>query len=311
MSFQTPLALLALLAIPALTGLYWLAQRRRRAYAVRFTNLSLLGQVAPRQPGVRRHLPPILFLLAATGLLVSFAGPRATISVPKDRSDVMLVIDVSGSMQATDVQPTRLEAAKNAAKTLIDALPPNASIGLVAFSSRAFVISPLTSDHDSVKSALDTLQARGGTAIGDGIQLALDQITADSARPRPPSMIVLLTDGVNNAGTSPDQAASQAAAAHVVVNTVGVGSRNGGVFVQGQDVGGVDEQALQSIAQATSGKYFFATAAGQLQQIYSTLGGQFGWRQERVDLTLPVEIAGVLVLLACAALSLRWFRLLP
>ena len=311
MSFETPLALLALLAVPALAGLYWLAQQRRRTYTVRFTNLALLGQVAPRQPGVRRHLPPILFLLAATALLVSFSGPRATISVPKDRSDVMLVIDVSGSMMATDVRPTRLDAARSAARTLVDALPPNASVGLVAFSSRAFVVSPLSSDHDALKSALDTLQAQGGTAIGDGILLALDQLTRDQAQPRPPSMIVLLTDGVYNAGTSPDQAAAQAASAHVPVNTVGIGTRNGGVFVQGQDVGGVDEQALQSIAQVTSGKYYFASEAGQLQQIYSTLGGQFGWRQERVDLTLPIEVGGVLVLLACAALSLRWFRLIP
>jgi Ca-activated chloride channel homolog len=315
MSFQSPVALLALLAIPILAALYWLAQRRRHAYAVRFTNLELLGQVVPRGPGLRRHLPTALFLLALTGLAFSFAKPQATINVPGDRSSVMLVIDVSGSMQATDVQPTRLDAAINAAQSLVDSLPPNASVGLVAFNSSAFVISPLSSDRDALRAGLQSLRARGGTAIGDGINLALDQLGAPTSGPwssaHPPSMIVLLTDGVSNAGVPPEQAAARAAEEHVAVNTVGVGSRGTQpVFVLGQDVGGVDEQALQSVAQTTGGKYFFATEAGQLQQIYSSLGSQFGWKHEKVDLTVPFAMGGALVLVAGAGLSLLWFRLL-
>jgi Ca-activated chloride channel family protein len=314
-TFLAPLALLALVAIPVLAGLYWLAQQRRRAYAIRFTNLALLGQVAPRGPGIRRHLPAGLFLLALAGLLVSFARPQAIVNVPRDRSTVMLVIDVSGSMQATDVQPDRLTAAKDAAQSLVDALPSNASVGLIAFSSRAYVVAPLSQDHDALKTALQGLQAQGGTAIGDALNLAIDQInaasTADPAQGRPHNMIVLLTDGVSNIGSPPEDAATRAAAAHIPVQTIGVGQRGGTVFVRGQDVGGVDEQALQSIAQTTAGQYFFASEAGQLQRIYSTLGGQFGWRQEKVDLTVPIAVGGTLLLVACAGLSLRWFRLLP
>jgi Ca-activated chloride channel family protein len=313
MTFGLPIALLALLLLPVAVGLYWLAQRRRSAYTIRFTNLALLGQVAPRGPGLRRHLPAGLFLLALTALVVSFSRPQAVITIPKDRSQVMLVIDTSGSMQATDVQPTRLDAARNAAHSLIDSLPGNASIGLIGFSATAYVVSPLTGDHGAVIDSLQYLQARGGTAIGDGLNLALDQlgVTASGSQSRPPSMVVLLTDGVSNAGSPAQDAAGRAAAAHIPVETIGVGTRNGGVFVRGQDVGGVDEQTLQAIAQTTSGKYFFAEEAGQLQSIYSTLGSQFGWRQQRVDLTVPMVLGGTLILVAGAALSLRWFRLLP
>ncbi|HEY4025738.1 MAG TPA: VWA domain-containing protein [Candidatus Dormibacteraeota bacterium] len=315
MTFLAPLALIALAAIPALAGLYWLAQRRRRTYAIRFTNLALLGQVAPRDPGIRRHLPAGLFLLALSGLLVSFARPQAIVNVPKDQSTVMLVIDVSGSMQATDIMPDRLSAARNAARSLVDALPSNASVGLIAFSSRAFVVSPLSQDRDALKSALETLRAQGGTAIGDALNLAIDQVGVSSsgnpAQGQPHTMIVLLTDGVSNVGSPAEDAAARAAAAHIPIQTIGIGQRGGAVFVRGQDVGGVDEQALQSIAQTTSGQYFFASEAGQLQRIYSKLGGQFGWRQEKQDLTVPIAVAGTLLLVACAGLSLRWFRLLP
>ena len=313
MSFEVPLALLGLALIPVLGGIYWLAQRRRRAYAVRFTNLALLGQVAPRGPGLRRHLPAALFLLSLAALLVSFARPQATISVPKERSNVMLVIDTSGSMQATDVSPSRLQAAQSAARSLVDALPPNASVGLIGFNSGAYVAAPLTTDRGDLYGPLRGLRAQGGTASGDGMNLALDQLSEagrDSGK-RPPSMIVLLTDGVSNAGTSPDDAAARAASEHIPVETVGIGQRGGSVYVRGQDVGGVDELELQSIAQATDGQYFYASEAGQLQRIYSTLGSQFGWRQEHADLTVPTAVAATLVLVACAAVSLRWFRLLP
>jgi Ca-activated chloride channel family protein len=310
MTFGTPAALLALLLVPVAVGLYWLAQRRRRVYTIRFTNLALLGQVVPRGPAFRRHIPAGLFLLALTALAVSFSRPQAVFTVPKDRSQVMLVIDTSGSMQATDVQPTRLDAARNAAHTLVDKLPSNASVGLVAFSATAYLVAPLTEDHGAVVDSLQLLRARGGTAIGDGLNLALDQLEATGGT-RPPSMVVLLTDGVSNAGSPPEDAAARAAGDHIPVQTVGIGQRGGGVFVRGQDVGGVDEQTLQAIAQTTAGNYFYAVEAGQLQGIYAALGASFGWRQEKVDLTVPLVLGGTLVLLACAALSLRWFRLLP
>lgn len=314
MAFQTPAALLGLLALPLLAGLYLLGQRRRRKYAVRFTNLDLLGHVAGRQPGVRRHLPAVLFLVALSGLLVSFAGPKATIAIPRPRASVMLVMDVSGSMAASDIQPSRMAAAKRAAHSLVDALPSNASIGLVAFSSRARVVVPLSQDRDQLLPSIDGLTPGGGTALGDGLDLAVEQLQAvqrDQSGQPPPSMVVMLSDGAANAGVPPDQAAARAATANIPVETVGVGSRTAGATVQGQQVGAVDEETLQRIADATQGHYSFAGDSGSLKRIYSSLGERFGWRRETVDLTVPMAIAGTAVMVIAALLSLRWFRVLP
>ena len=165
MSFQSPWLLLSLLAIPLLVGLYVTSQRRRRAYAVRFTNLALLNQVMGKGPGFRRHLPAILFIAGLAGLLLSMARPQASIRVPKGQTSVVLAVDVSGSMAATDVQPTRIQAAIDAGRTLIDKLPGNAQVGLVVFNSQAQVVAPLTQDKGSVKDALGTLAPGGGTAV--------------------------------------------------------------------------------------------------------------------------------------------------
>jgi len=315
MSFTTPLLLLLLLGLPALAGGYVLAQRRRRAYTVRFTNLALLGQVAGRGPGMRRHVPAALFLAGLAALLVAMAGPAAVLRVPKDEANVMLVIDVSGSMQATDVAPTRLDAARSAARTLIGELPGNAQVGLVSFNAAARMLVPLTQDRSSVESALDGLRANGGTAIGEGIEVALGEIAQRTGQPGPgkhPSLIVLLTDGSSNAGVDPAQAAADAKAAGVPVEAIGIGQRGKGTaFVRGQLLDGVDEQALQEIADTTGGHYRYASEAGQLQQIYGALGSQFGWRTQRVDLTVWAMAAAAVVLLGGALLSLRWFRLLP
>jgi len=317
MSFTQPLFLLGLALVPALAALYVLAQRRRRRYTMRFTNLALLQSVAGSGPGVRRHVPPILFLLGAAGLLIAMSGPILNLEVARDNASVMLVIDVSGSMQATDVQPTRLEAAQNASRTLIDALPGNSRVGLVSFSSTATLASPLTDNRDQVRSALESLRANGGTAIGDGLALALQQLKPNAGsssatrQQRAPAIIVLLTDGVSNAGGDPMNAAAQAQAAGIPVETVGIGLRNASVRVRGQEVGGVDEQTLQAIADATGGKYYYAEAAGQLDQIYSSLGSEFGWEFVRFDATVPMIVFGTLAVLSAAALSLGWFRVLP
>ena len=204
MSFQSPWLLLGLLAIPLLVGLYVTSQRRRRAYAVRFTNLALLSQVMGKGPGFRRHLPAILFIAGLAGLLLSMARPQASIRIPKGQTSVMLAVDVSGSMAATDVQPTRIAAAIAAGRTLIDKLPANAQVGLVIFNSQAQVIQPLTQDKGSVKDALGTLAPGGGTAIGDAIQVAVAQL-ANITDPNGPksqnsAMVVLLTDGTSNTG---------------------------------------------------------------------------------------------------------------
>jgi Ca-activated chloride channel homolog len=314
MIFRQPSLLLGLVVLAGLAVLYVLAQRRRRQFTLRFTDISLLQSVIGRQPGARRHLPPAFFLLGAAGLVLAMAQPVLNLMVARNDASVMLVIDTSGSMDATDVLPTRLDAARVAAHDLITQLPGNARVGLVSFSTLPTVASPLTDNRADVQSAIDSLQAGGATATGDALLLALRELSPATRAPsngRAPAMIVLLTDGATNRGSSPMVAAAQAKAAGVSIVTVGIGSRNATVTVRGRDVGGVDDQALQAIASATGGKYFFAEASGQLSQIYSSLGSQFGWRFVRFDATIPLIAVGTLVLVSGAVMSLWWFRVLP
>jgi Ca-activated chloride channel family protein len=315
MTFQSPWLLLGLLAIPLLIGLYLTSQQRRRAYAVRFTNLALLNQVMGKGPGFRRHLPAILFIAGLAGLLFSMARPQATIRIPKGQTSVMLAVDVSGSMAASDVQPTRIDAAIAAGRTLIDRLPSNAQVGLVIFNSQAQVVAPLTGDKGSVKDALGSLAPGGGTAIGDGIQVSVAQLVSivDPNGPKSQNYarVVLLTDGSSNSGIDNQTAAAGASQAHIPVDTIGIGARNQTTMVQGRVVDGVDEQALQAIASATGGHYYYAADEGQLSRIYSDLGSHIGWVTTKLDLTVPILALGTIILVAGGLFSLRWFRLLP
>jgi Ca-activated chloride channel homolog len=315
MSFQSPWLLLGLLAIPLLVGFYLTSQQRRRAYAVRFTNLALLKQVMGQGPGFRRHIPAILFIAGVAGLLFSMARPQATIRVPKGQTSVILAVDVSGSMAATDVQPTRIQAAIAAGRTLIDKLPGNAQVGLVIFNARAEVVAPLTTDKGSVKDALGSLAPGGGTAIGEAIQVAVAQL-ANIVDPNGPksqnyARVVLLTDGSSNTGIDNATAAANAAQAKIPVDTIGIGQRNQTTMVHGTVVDGVDEQALQQISSATGGHYYYASDEGQLSKIYSDIGSRIGWVTTKLDLTVPVLALGTIILVAGGLFSLRWFRLLP
>ena len=315
MSFQSPWLLLGLLAIPLLIGLYVTSQRRRRAYAVRFTNLALLNQVMGKGPGFRRHLPAILFIAGLGGLLFTMARPEARIRIPKGQTNVILAVDVSGSMAAADVQPTRIEAAIAAGRTLIDKLPGNAQVGLVIFNSQAQVLAALTTDKGSVKDALGSLAPGGGTAIGEAIQVSVAQLAnivdPNSAKSQKYAMVVLLTDGSSNTGIDNMTAAAGATQAHIAVDTVGIGARNQTTTVQGRVVDGVDEQALQQISTATGGHYYYAADEAQLSKIYSDLGSHIGWVTSKLDLTVPLLALGTIILVVGGLFSLRWFRLLP
>jgi len=310
-----PVFLIGLLAIPLLIAGYVLAQLRRRVYTMRFTNLALLSSVVRRSPGVRRHIPPAMFLLGATALIGGLAVPILQLEVARNSADVVLVIDVSGSMQATDVAPTRLDAAKSAATSLIDQLPGADRIALISFDSHATVRQGLTTDRDAVKAALASLVPGSGTALGDGLAVALSQLnstgrTASGARERP-AMIVVLTDGVSNQGSDPLAVAQLVAAAKIPVQTIGIGLRNGSATVRGEPVGGVDETTLSAIASATGGKYYYAQAAGELQSIYSHLATQVGWQFQEVNLMLPLLIGGISLVVLGAGVSLFLFRVLP
>lgn len=305
MQFQWPVALLTLLLIPLLATLYALAQRRRRAYAVRFTNLALLREVAGPRPAARRHIPPLLFLLGIAALCLGVARPVATVAASQRQATVMLVLDVSGSMDTPDLRPSRLEAAKAAARTFVEGMPSDAQVGLVSFSDTARLDAPLSSDHLATLSALTTLKTIGGTAIGDGLSLALEAVEQQPGAKGSPAQraatIVLLTDGENNEGVSPAQATARAQQDGVRVYTVGVGRPDTGL----------DENTLRQMAAQTGGAYFSAAAGDDLRRIYGELATRLRTQAQRSELTAFAAGLGGILLLAGALLSLFWLQRFP
>lgn len=314
MTFQWPLCLIALLIIPGIVWFYVRAQKKRSAYAVRFTNLSLLASVVGKGPGMKRHIPPSIFVLALTAFVLSMARPTAVVRVPQDRANVMLVFDVSGSMGTQDMVPNRIMAARQAAHSFVTALQDNVQIGVVSFNNVATVRAPLTRDHEMVQHSIDTLKPGGGTAIGDGLNAALDQIQqiphADNGLPAP-ATIVLLSDGANNMGSNPAQAVLRARTAHVKINTIGIGSRTFQQSLDGRQNLELDEIALKSIASQTSGHYFYAGATPTLQAIYTDLSTQISWQKEPTEITAILSALGVILFLIAGFLSLRWFQRFP
>ncbi len=274
MNFLAPLLLVGLLLVPALLALYVWAQRRRTRYAVRFTNLDLLANLAPRRPAWRRHVPPAIYLAAVIALVLGLARPTMVVATPREDATVLLTIDVSGSMQATDVSPTRLDAARSAAQSFIDQLPAGIRVGIVAFASRPVTLVSPTVDRGALKTALDGLTARDGTAMGDALMQTLDlaeKIQAESAAaatpgpsgspgstagpsasPDPSSSpspgtaaadkplvaTILLSDGANSVGRAePLQAAQRAAALGVPIYTIALGTPTGQVTVDDPQTG--------------------------------------------------------------------------
>ena len=233
MSAEWPGLLWTLLLVPVALAAYLLAQRRRSRYTVRFTNLDLLANVVSAKPGWRRHVPPAFYLLALAALLVSLARPQALALVPKEQATIILVMDVSGSMNATDVEPTRLLSSQRAATAFVEDLPEKFRVGIVSFASTAQTLTRPTTDRVAVYGAIDSLHAEGATAMGDGIERALDvkrpptpPSSGSSARPSPsppaeqggadeaPLVVLLLSDGANTQGrTQPMEAAADAKAA--------------------------------------------------------------------------------------------------
>ena len=223
MSFLEPLRLLLLLALPVLIAAYVVMQVRRGRYAVRFTNLALLDKVAPARPGWRRHLPAAAFLLMIGLFVTGFARPAADMRVPREQATIMLALDVSHSMQATDVRPNRLEGAKEAARTFLEQVPDRFNVGLVSFSGAAAVAVPPTTDRRALVAGIDELRLGPRTAIGEGVIVSLDAIAgfgAQFGQEAPPARIVLLSDGTNTAGREPEEAARRATQARVPVSTM-------------------------------------------------------------------------------------------
>jgi Ca-activated chloride channel homolog len=313
MSFFAPERLWLLLAVAALAVIYVVLQRRRSRYAVRFTNISLLDKVAPDRPAWRRHLPALAFLAMLALLVTAFARPAANAKVPRERATIMVVLDVSGSMEATDVQPTRIEAAQQAALQFVDRLPQRFNVGLVVFDRDVSVLARPSDDRQTVRAGIQNLTLGPGTAIGEGIFAALDAIVGfdqQASTNPPPARIVLLSDGASNAGRTPDDAAQAAAAAKVPVSTIAYGTSEGTVN-NGRLRVPVDGPTLQRVAETTGGQFYEAATGEELQQVYQDIGSSIGFRTERREVSAWFVGLGLLAALGAAAGSLAWFSRLP
>ena len=307
-----------LLLVAALLAGYVFVSLRRRRYTARFTQLSLLASVAPRRPAwYRRHIPAALLLLSMVGLVFSLARPAEDRKVPKERATIMLAIDVSESMAATDVSPSRLAAAKTGALAFVKQLPPKLQLGLVAFSGTASVLVNPTTDRQQVQNAINNLQLGPGTAIGDGIEASLTAI-ANSARTQtgdkspPPARIVLISDGETTRGTPNETAVAAAAAAHVPVSTIAYGTASGTLMIQGQEVPvPVNTQALQTIASDTHGAYYRATTGDELKRVYQGLGSSIGYDVTHQEVGRWFTGLALLLALVGGGLSVVWSSRLP
>ncbi len=318
MSLASPVWLWLLVPVAALVVAYLLQHRRRSRYAVTFATLPMLERLVPERPGWRRHLPATLLLLGFVALTVAAARPQVDVEVPRERATVIVVVDVSLSMQATDVSPDRISAASDAAQQFVSGLPAGFNVGVVEFAGSASVLAPATPDHAAAIAALDRLELAEGTAIGDGVLTSLAQIKASALSDGTgggadvPAQIVLLSDGTNTVGSSLDQAATAARDAAVPVSTIAYGTDQGTVVVNGQVVPvPVDQASLDSLAQLTGGQGYAAETADQLDRVYADIQSSIGFTTEQRDVTPWVISAALLLGLLGAALSLRWFARLP
>jgi Ca-activated chloride channel family protein len=345
MSFGQPLFLLTLLVIPLVAGLFWLSQRRRARYAVTFTNVDVLAQVVGRTPRWRRYVAPAVFLLALAALCVGVARPKVSKLVASQQATVILVVDVSGSMQASDVRPTRLGAAERAVEIFLDHAPKQLRVGLVAFSGEVSVVTPPTTDHHLVRQADQSLGEFldfRGTAIGDALSVAVQlaqqavgptkpasngtTIAFHPKGPQSPASILLLSDGKQNRGTlSPEQGAGQAKAAGIPVYTVALGTPNGVLHLQdfgqfGSPPPGFgetdipvppDPEALHEIASITGGKFTEARDAKTLDDAYTRLSSRLGRKPGKSEITNELVLVAALLLIGAGGVSALWAPRLP
>jgi Ca-activated chloride channel family protein len=344
MTFLWPHFLWLLALLPLLVLLYlWLLQRKKQL-ALRYASLSIVREAMGRGPGWRRHVPPVLFLLALTAMLVAASRPFAVVRLPSQNETIMLAMDVSGSMRATDVEPTRLVAAQNAAKAFLAELPRHVKVGIVAFAGTASVVQPATLSREDLVAAIDKFQMQRGTAIGNGIVVSLGELLPDAgidlagmtygreraqgtsldARPKAPKKefvpvapgsfnsgaIILLTDGQRTTGVDSLEAAKQAADHGVRVFTVGIGT------VTGETIGfegwsmrvKLDEETLKAIANKTQAEYFYAGNAADLKKVYTALSSRLTMEKKETEVSGLFALGAALLALLSAGLSLLWFN---
>jgi Ca-activated chloride channel homolog len=315
MSFSSPLVLLALVAIPLLIKWYAGEQRRRARAAQAFVTPALTPSLAPRRPGWRRHAPMLAFAIAIAVLIVAAARPQQTVAVPIDSAAVMLANDISDSMKATDISPSRLGAAQRADERFLGGVPSTVQVGLIQFARKPAVLQSPTTDHALTRAAVAQLRpGGGGTAIGDAIVTALRVLTNLPAQggKRPPSAIVLLSDGASNVGTSAVAAALQAGARHIPIYTISLGTAHGTIPVtRGSRTTispvPVDPQELGQIARSSGGRAFTAANSAGVSAVYAHLATQIGHKHVKRQLTASFAGGGLVLLLLGSAMSLSWF----
>jgi Ca-activated chloride channel family protein len=320
MSFQSPWWLLALAAVPVLVGLYVVHDRRRTRFAARFTNPVLLPNVVDRAPGRKRFVPAVVLLVGLAAMIVGVARPHATISVRREEATVLLAIDVSRSMQANDVRPSRLAAALGDAESFLRKVPKKFRVGVISIGTRASVALPPTADRTLVTEALASLRPGEGTALGDavalGAELARRQRASDGT-PLPAAMLVI-SDGARDGGRiTPTAAAGRAKASHLPVYSIVLGTENG--VVERRLTGGYTEmihvppspQTLRQLAQSTGGQSFSVGDDARLRDVYTRLGSRLGSTKEDREITDVFAGGAALLLLGGGALSMLWFRRVP
>ncbi len=346
-TFLWPEFLWLLLAIPLLVAVYVWLLRRKKKMALRYASLSIVREAMGRGQSFRRHVPPLLFLLSIAAMLVAASRPFAVISLPSQRETIILAMDVSGSMRATDVQPNRLVAAQNAAKAFLADLPRNVRVGIVAFAGTAAVVQQPTLSREDLTAAIDKFQLQRGTAIGNGIVVSLAELFPDAGidiasmkygreKSRGTSLdqalnpdknakkeftpvapgsytsaaIILLTDGQRTTGVDSLDAAKLAADRGVRIYTVGVGT------VDGETIGfegwsmrvKLDEETLKGIARATQAEYFYAGTAADLKKVYETLSSRLAIEKKETEVSGLLALLAAVLALVSASLSLLWFN---
>lgn len=332
MSFEWPWALAFLIAIPVLAGLYAWMQSRRQQYALRYASVSLVQQAVGTGPGIKRHIPATLYLLALTALIIGLARPEATIPTPSNTGTVILSIDVSGSMFAQDVEPNRMEATKEAARRFVDKQPDGVKIGVVSFSDFGALVAPPQENRAQALEAISRLRPQRGTNIGAGLAVALDAIYEDqsdgepiitgeptptpvpqSLRSTPAASIVLVSDGQSNTGPDPLEVASEAVTAGIKIYTVGIGTPEGTILqIQGRNVfTRLDESTLIGMADLTGGRYFNAQDESDLREIYDDLSRERVLENKEQEVTFAFAGAALVLSLMAGVLGLAWFNRLP
>jgi Ca-activated chloride channel family protein len=311
--FLSPVWLWLLLAVAVLAAVYVLVQLQRKKYVARFSNVELLGSVAPRRPGWRRHLTFALVLIGLTCVTLALARPSHETKVPRERATVIVAIDVSLSMEATDVTPSRIEVAKTAARQFIDVIPARINVGLVSFGGTASLLVPPTLDRDVLKRSIDGLKLQESTAIGEAIFSSLQAIdvfsksTTASGDKAPPARIVLLSDGSNTVGRPVDAAIAEAKKQHVQISTIAFGRPDGTVTYQGRTIPvPADEATLSKIANETGGSFHTAHSEEELRTVYKDIGSQIGYTTAHKENSWRFVALGLLALFAAAGASMLW-----